>query len=97
MPGDFLTVRPLNWDEIIYKYDDDNAYGKGEENTPGGEKGTGKGIGANGIEGERKGKGNRNSTGKGNVEQTPEGDNISCAVALQLQKERYEADSDTEG
>jgi len=31
------------------------------------------------------------------VKQTPRGDDISLAVALQLQKEMYEADWDTEG
>jgi hypothetical protein len=49
--------------------------------------------GNTGWEGERVGKGK----GKCIVKQTPGGDDISCAIALQLQKERYEADSDTEG
>jgi hypothetical protein len=44
---------------------------------------------------ERKGKGN--GKGKGIVKQTPVGNDISDAVLLQLQKEMYEADSDTEG
>ena len=44
-----------------------------------------------------KGKGKGNSKGKGIVKHTPGGDDISRAVALQLQKEMYEADSDTEG
>jgi len=48
-------------------------------------------------EGKWKGKGNGNEKGKGIVEQTTEGDDISCAVALQLQKEMYEAESDMEG
>jgi hypothetical protein len=43
----------------------------------------------------RTGKGN--SKGKGTVKYTPGGDDISCAIDLQLQKERYEADSDMEG
>jgi len=38
-----------------------------------------------------------NGKGKGIVNQTPGGDDISRAVALQLQKERHEADLDTEG
>jgi len=42
-----------------------------------------------------KGKGNRK--GKGIVNRTTGGDDISRAVALQLQKDRYEADSGTEG
>jgi hypothetical protein len=117
-PGDFLAVRPLNWDEIIDQDDDDenwadpgapsggrschgdgndNDHGEGEEDTQGGKKGTGKGKGSNdgkGI-GKRKGKGN----GKGNsiVKRAPGGDAISHAVALQMQKERYEADSGTQG
>jgi hypothetical protein len=75
------------------------------EDTQGSEKGTGKGKGTKdwkrkGKEKateEGKGKGKGNSTGLGIVKQTPGVDDISCAVALQLQKERYQADSDTEG
>jgi hypothetical protein len=40
--------------------------------------------------------GKRNGKGKGLVKQTPGGDDISCAVKLQLQKEISVADSDTE-
>jgi hypothetical protein len=119
-PGDFLAVRPLNWDEIIDKDDDyekwadpgalsggrsrpgdDNVNdnGEGEEDTQGGENGTGKGKvtkdGKGKGKGKRKGKGK--GKGKGIVKQTPGGDDISRAVGLQLQKVRYEADSDTEG
>jgi hypothetical protein len=43
------------------------------------------------------GKGKTHSKGKGIVKQTPGGDDISHAVTSQLQKEMYEADSDTEG
>jgi len=43
-----------------------------------------------------KGKGKGNTKGNGNVEHTPGGDEISCAVTLQLQKEMSEADMDTE-
>jgi hypothetical protein len=82
---------------------------EGEEDTLGGEKGpgkekgrkAGKGKGKGKWQGKRKameeGKGKGDDKGKGNVEQTPGEDDISCAVALQLQKEMYEADSDTEG
>jgi len=71
----------------------------------GGEKGTGKGKGTKDGKGkgkgkateERKGKGKGNGKGKGIVKQTPGEDDISRAVAVQLQKEMYEADSDTEG
>jgi len=75
----------------------DNDNGEGEEDTQGGEKGTGK---ENGIkDGKRKGKvkGKGDGKGQGIVKQTPGGDDISRAVALQYQKERYEAHSDTEG
>jgi len=117
-PGDFLAVRPLNWDVIIEEEDDDenwadpgspssgrsrpgkgndNDNGEGEEDTQGGEKGTGKGKGTKDGKGKGKGKGMGTSKGKGIVQRTPGGDDISCGVALQLQKEWYEADSDTEG
>jgi len=117
-PGDFLAVRPLNWDEIIDEDDDeenwadpgapsggrrcpgdgnDNDNAEGEQDTQGGEKGTGKGKGTKDGKGKLKGKGKGNSKGKGIVQQTPGGDDISRAVALQLQKERYEAESGTEG
>jgi len=49
------------------------------------------------AKGKRKGMGNGKGKGKGIVKQTPEGDDISCAVASQLQKEISEADLDTEG
>jgi hypothetical protein len=49
------------------------------------------------VKGKVKGKGKGNAEGKGIVKQTPGGDDISCAVVLQLQKDRYEADLDTEG
>jgi len=74
-----------------------NDDGEGEEDTQGGEKGTGKGKGTKNGMGKGKGKGNGNGKGKGIVKQTPGGDDISRAVAFLLQKERYEADSGTEG
>jgi len=75
----------------------DNHDGEGKEDTQGGEKGTGKGKGTKDGKGKRKGKGKGNVKGKCIVKQTPGGDDISRAVALQLQKEMHEADSDTEG
>jgi len=121
-PGDFLAVRPLNWDEIIDVDDDDgnwadpgvpsggrshpsdandNDDGKGEEDTQGSEKRTGKEKGTEDEKwkGKKKGKGKRKGNGNGEdiVEHTPGEDDISRAVALQLQNEMYEADSDTEG
>jgi hypothetical protein len=117
-PGDFLAVRPMNWDEIIDEDDDDvnwadpgvpsggrsrpgdgndNDYGEGEEDTQEGEKGTWKGKGTKDGKGKGKGMGKGNGKGKGIVKQTPQGDDISHAVDLQLQKERDKADSGTEG
>jgi len=125
-PGDFLAVRPLNWDEIFEEDDDDenwadprvpsggrshpsdgndNDESQGEEDTQGGEKGTGKGKGTKDGKGKGKGKatqegnekGKGNGKGKGIVKQTPGGDNISSAVAVQLPRETYDADSDTDG
>jgi hypothetical protein len=71
----------------------------------GGEKGTGKGKGTKDGKGkakgkateEGKGKGEGNGKGKAIVKQTPGGDDISRAVAVQLHKEMYEADSDKKG
>jgi len=117
-PGDFLAIRPLNWDEIIDEDDDDenwadpaapsggrsrpcdgndNDDGEGEEDTQGGKTGTGKGKETKDLKGKGKGKGKRNGNRKGIVKRTAGGDDISRAVALQLQKETYEADSGTEG
>jgi len=116
--GDFLAVRPLNWDEILDDDVDDenwadpgapshgrsrpgngndNDNGEGQEDTQGSEKGTGKLKGTKDGKGTWKGKGNGNGKGKGIVKQTRGGDDITRAVTLQLLKERYEADSDTEG
>jgi len=81
----------------------DNDDSEGEEDMQGGEKSRGKGKGTKDGMGTRKGKatgdgnGKGNSKGKGIVKQTPGGDDISRAIALQLQKEMYEADSDQEG
>jgi hypothetical protein len=85
----------------------DNDDSEGEEDTQGGEKGTGKGKGTKDGKGKGKGTGNGKATeegnGKGNCkgnaidEQTPGGDDNSRAVELQLQQEMYQADSETEG
>jgi len=71
----------------------------------GGEKGSGKGKSSNDGKGKGKGKATEEGKGKGkrNVKRkdipkkTPGVDDISCAVALQLQKEMVEADSAMEG
>jgi hypothetical protein len=75
----------------------DNDDGKSEEDTQGAEKGTGKGKGTMDGKGKGKGKGKGNGKGKGIVKRTPGGDDISRAVALQLQKQMSEADLDKEG
>ena len=81
------------------------------DDTQCGEKGTRKGKGIKDVneKGKAKGKGKGQATeevkrkGKGNHEgnrikkQTPWGDDIYRAVALQWYKEMYKADSDTEG
>jgi len=46
---------------------------------------------------EGKGKGKGNGNGKGIVKPTPGGEDISRAVALQLQTEMSEVDLDTKG
>jgi len=121
-PGDFLAVRPLNWDDIIDEDDDDDNWAdpgvpsggksrpsdpnynddsKCEKDTQGSEQGPGKGKGTKDGKGKGKGKateegkGKGNGKGKGIVKQTPGEDDISRAVAVQ--KEMYDADSDTEG
>jgi len=87
----------------------DNDDGQGEEGMQGGEKRTRKQTGTNHWKGKGKrtgkrkgkamedGKGKGNGKGKGIVKHTPRGDDISHAVALQLPKEKHEADSDPEG
>ena len=129
-PGDFLAIRPLNWDEVIDEDDDDDNWvdpgapsggrsrvgddndnddGEGGEDTQRGETRTGKGKGRKDGKGKGKrkekgnGKGTGSGKGKGNgkgkciVKRTPVGDDISCAVALQLQKQMSEADLDKKG
>jgi hypothetical protein len=44
-----------------------------------------------------RGMGKGNGKGKGILKQTPGGDHISSALDFQLQKETFEADSNTEG
>jgi len=65
--------------------------GKGTKDGKGKEKGQGKGKAT------EEGKGKGNGKRKDIFKHTPGGDDISCAIALQLQKEMNEADSDTEG
>jgi hypothetical protein len=58
---------------------------------------TGKGKGTKDGMGKWKGKWKGTGKGKGIVKRTPGGDDISCAVALQLQKLMSEAHLDKEG
>jgi len=77
--------------------------GEGEEDLQDGVKGPGKGKGRkDGIENgmgkeTEEGKGKGNGTVNGIVKLTTGGDDISRAIALQLKKEIYEADTDKEG
>jgi len=71
--------------------------GDGEEDTLGSERGSGIQNGTKDGRRTGKGKGKRNGIRKGIVKHTPAGDNISRAIALQLQMAMYEADSDPEG
>jgi hypothetical protein len=75
----------------------DNADSESKEDTQCCEKGTGKRKGT--MDGKRKGKRKETMEGKGKgiVKSTPGGDDISRAVAVQSEKEIYEADSDTKG
>jgi hypothetical protein len=85
----------------------ENDDSEGEEDTQSGETRTCKGKCTKGgkVNGKRKAteKGKVKGKGKGHrkgisiVNQTPEGDEIACAISLLLQKEMYVADSDTEG
>jgi hypothetical protein len=84
-----------------------NAEGYGEEDIHGDEKWTGKVQGTK--DGTGKGKATEDGNGKGKamwkangkvkgfVVQSPGGDDISCAIALQLQKAISEANLDMEG
>ena len=86
--------------------DNDNDHGVGDEDKQRGENATGTWKGTR--DGKRKGKATEDGKGKGKgkkgngkgkdiVEQTPGGDDISRAVAFQVQKEISEADLDTKG
>jgi len=113
-PGDFLAVRPLNWDEIIDEDNDDDNWvdpgapsggwsrpsdgndnddSEGEEDTQGGEKGTGKGRVQSMARGKGRGRQLRKGRGRGRGRETVKGK----VLLNKPQKEMYEADSDTEG
>jgi len=79
-PGDFLAVRPLNWDEIIEEDDDDATradprapssgrswpgYGNDNDNGKGEEATQGSEKGTRKVKGRKDGKGKGNEKGKG--------------------------------
>jgi hypothetical protein len=88
-------VRSCGWGRPADSSNNDD--GEGEEDTQGGKKVTRNRKGTQDVKGKGKGLGMGHCKGKGTVQQTPRGDDISRAVALLLQKETYEPDSDTEG
>jgi hypothetical protein len=77
-------------------YNNNNNNGEGEEDTQGGEKGTGKKKGIKDRKGKRKGKVKGNGKGNGIVKRTPGGDDISRAVACSC-RSQYQAKLDKEG
>ena len=98
-PGDFLAVRPLNWDKIIDEDDDDENCAdpgapSGGRSRPGDDSDNDDGEGEEDTQGVEKGTGKEKGTkdgkgkGKGNGKGNSKGKGI---VKL------YEADSDTEG
>jgi hypothetical protein len=98
-PGDFLAVRPLNWDEIINKDDDDENWAdpgvlSGGRSHPSdnidNDDGEGEEDTQGGEKGAGKGKGTKDRKGKGKGKGKGNGKGKGI-VKL------YEADSDTEG
>jgi hypothetical protein len=77
-------------------YGNDNEEGESEENTQGAQKATGKGKGTKDGKGKRKDKGKGNGKGKGIVKRTPEQDDFSFALPLQLLTQMSDADLDKE-
>jgi len=75
----------------------ENKTGNGKGTMEGKWKGKGKVKDKGKAPEEAKWKGKGYGEGKDIVKQTPGGDDISRAIALQMQKEMYEADSDMEG
>ena len=98
-PGDFLAVRPLNWDEVIDEDDDDDNCAdpgapSGGRSRPGDDNDNidveGEEDMQGGEKGTGKGKGTKNGKGKGKGRGKGNG-KVKGIVKL------YEADSDTEG
>jgi hypothetical protein len=98
-PGDFLAVRPLNWDEIIDKDDDDENWPdpgapSGERSRPVHENHNDDGEGEEDTQGGEKGTGKGKGTkdGKGKGKGKGKGNGKGKGIV-----KLYEADSDTEG
>jgi hypothetical protein len=98
-PGDFLAVRPLNWDEIIDEEDDDETWPEpgapsrgrsrpGDDNDN--DDGKGDEDTQGGAKGTGKGKGTKDGMGKGKVK--GKGNSKGKGIV-----KLYEADLDTEG
>jgi hypothetical protein len=75
----------------------DNDHGEREEYRLCGEQDTGRGKGTKDRKAKGNGKGKGNGTGKVFVNRRLGGDDISRVIAVQLKRDRYQADSDTEG
>jgi len=104
-PGDFLAVRPLNWDEIIDKDDDDENWAdpggpSGGRSRPGDDNDNDDGEGEEDTQGGEKatgkGKGTKYGKGKGKEKGKGKGKGRGNGKGKGIVK-LYEADSDTEG
>jgi len=98
-PGDFLAVRPLNWDEIIDEDDDvenwaDPGVPSGGRSGLGDDNDNDDGEGEEDTQGGEKGTGKRKGTtdGKGKGKGKGKGNGKGKGIV-----KLYEADSDTEG
>jgi hypothetical protein len=98
-PGDFLAVRPLNWDEIIDEDDDDENWAdpgapSGGRSRPGDDNDNDDGEGEEDTQGGEKGTGKGKGTkdGKGKGKGKGKGNSKGKGIV-----KLYESDSDTEG
>jgi len=109
MPGNFLAVGQLNWDEIIDEDDDDENWAdpgapSGGQSRPGDDNDNDNGEGEEdtqgGEKGTGKGKGTKDGKGKGKVTEDGKGKGKGKGKGHGKGKgivKLYEADSDTEG
>jgi len=98
-PGDFLAIKPLNWDEIINEDDDDENWAdpgapSGGQSPPGDENYNDNSEGEEDTQGSEKGTGKGKGTkdGKGKGKGKGRGNGKGKGIVT-----LYEADSDTEG